>query len=209
MTRLQGEERSLEAAIDPVTALVTQTGQADSDPGGQVEQRRSIHRRPTTKASTPDRHVGTTAREPDGTRPRVGVLEANLTPALTRPFSGLMPLTAQVTGAAGQACRSRQPSPAPGAWPPPLAGTSSIASGWPLSAAPRLTATSPRCWTTTSRPSGPVAPPTGRRPDQEATGSSLPNVVIWRKLGTGNCTFARRRGRDPVPMGCWSARSVS
>ena len=39
-------------------------------PGGQVQQRRSAHRRPTTRASTPDRHVGTPAREPGGSRRR-------------------------------------------------------------------------------------------------------------------------------------------
>jgi hypothetical protein len=41
MTRLQREEQSLEAAIDPVTALVTQTGQADSDPAGRWSSGRS------------------------------------------------------------------------------------------------------------------------------------------------------------------------
>jgi hypothetical protein len=35
MTRLQGEERSLEAAIDPVNRAGNQTGQADSDLTGR------------------------------------------------------------------------------------------------------------------------------------------------------------------------------
>jgi hypothetical protein len=68
--------------------------QAGLRPGGQVEQRRSIHRRPTARASTPDRRVGTLVRQPDGTRPRVGGLDGHLTPALTgRLNAGAPPLT--------------------------------------------------------------------------------------------------------------------
>jgi len=70
MTRLQAEARSLEAAIDPVTALVTQTGQADSDPAGRSSSDAASigGQRP---GLDPDRHVGTPVRESDGTRPRV------------------------------------------------------------------------------------------------------------------------------------------